>query len=234
MGTVIPTQRGDQHRNRDQTPHILPSLCPARAYTVVRNCASVSTAMPKQGEGTSPTNNADIGKTIARLLALNIPAKGKLVGRELIEAMPNGAPPEFTSAASRSEPGVAAHVNVVLTQRVRDTRRSTLMPRAPPGRRSGRTTEVVATCRDHRPANRYAKGSRSGHREPVQRRVPCRFRFARSAHLIFQGWPFPYIARAHSESAVRSVHGGTRSMRGKWHRMEARARASSTTERESS
>jgi hypothetical protein len=58
--------------------------------------------MPKQEEGTSPTNNVDIGKTIARLLALNIPTKGKLVGRELIEAMPNGATPEFTSAAPRT------------------------------------------------------------------------------------------------------------------------------------
>ena len=39
----------------------------------------------------APASNADLGKTIARLLGLTIPDKGKLVGRVLTEAMPNGA-----------------------------------------------------------------------------------------------------------------------------------------------
>ena len=69
----------------------------------------------------APASNADIGKTIARLLALNIPAKGKLVGRELTEATPNGAMPESHATTLRSEPDAAGHVTVVLTQTVGDT-----------------------------------------------------------------------------------------------------------------
>jgi arylsulfatase A-like enzyme len=72
-------------------------------------------------EDGAPASNADIGKTIARLLALNIPAKGKLVGRELTEAMPNGAMPESHATALRSEPDAAGHVTVVLTQTVGET-----------------------------------------------------------------------------------------------------------------
>ena len=69
-------------------------------------------------EDGAPASNADIGKTIARLLALQIPEKGKLVGRELTEAMPNGAMPSFQPGAVRSEPDAAGHVTVVLTQTV--------------------------------------------------------------------------------------------------------------------
>jgi arylsulfatase A-like enzyme len=72
-------------------------------------------------EDGAPASSADIGKTIARLLALNIPAKGKLVGRELTEAMPNGAMPESHATALRSEPDTAGHVTVVLTQTVGET-----------------------------------------------------------------------------------------------------------------
>lgn len=72
-------------------------------------------------EDGAPASNADIGKTVARLLALTIPDKGKLVGRELIEAMPNGAMPTFKADAVRSEPDAAGHVTVVLTQRVGET-----------------------------------------------------------------------------------------------------------------
>jgi arylsulfatase A-like enzyme len=72
-------------------------------------------------EDRAPASNADIGKTIARLLALNIPAKGKLVGRELTEAMPNGAMPESRAITLRSEPDAAGHITVVLTQTVGET-----------------------------------------------------------------------------------------------------------------
>jgi arylsulfatase A-like enzyme len=68
-----------------------------------------------------PASNADIGKTIARLLGLSIPAKGKLIGRELTEAMPNGTVPGSHSAALRSEPDAEGHVTVVLTQSVGET-----------------------------------------------------------------------------------------------------------------
>jgi hypothetical protein len=69
-------------------------------------------------EDPSPASNADIGRTIARLLQLKIPAKGKLIGRELTEAMANGAMPTARSAVIRSEPDAAGHVTMVLTQTV--------------------------------------------------------------------------------------------------------------------
>jgi arylsulfatase A-like enzyme len=71
-------------------------------------------------EDPAPASNADIGKTIARLLALKIPAKGKLVGRELTEAMPNGAMPSFTARAVQSDPDAAGHITVVQMQTVGD------------------------------------------------------------------------------------------------------------------
>jgi hypothetical protein len=67
-------------------------------------------------EDPAPASNADIGKTIARLLHLSIPSRGSLVGRELTEAMPNGAMPPFQSAALRSDPDAAGRVSIVLTQ----------------------------------------------------------------------------------------------------------------------
>ena len=72
-------------------------------------------------EDTLPASNADIGKTIAQLLRLQIPAKGKLVGRELTEAMANGVTPMARSAMIRSEPDAAGNVTVVLTQTVGTT-----------------------------------------------------------------------------------------------------------------
>ena len=68
-----------------------------------------------------PASNADIGKTVAALLALRIPARGKLTGRELNEAMANGTMPEAHSAVLRSEPDAAGHITVVLTQTVGET-----------------------------------------------------------------------------------------------------------------
>lgn len=47
----------------------------------------------------APVSNADVGKTIAHILGLNIKAKGRLVGRVINEAMPGGRPP---NAASRT------------------------------------------------------------------------------------------------------------------------------------
>ncbi len=70
----------------------------------------------------SPASNADIGKTVASLLGLKIPDKGKLVGRVLSEAMPNGAPPHATSSVVRSVPDADGHVTVVMMQSVGATR----------------------------------------------------------------------------------------------------------------
>lgn len=70
----------------------------------------------------APASNADIGKTVARLLGLGIPDRGELVGRVLSEAMPNGAMPQARSDVVRSQPDAAGHVTVVLTQTVGATR----------------------------------------------------------------------------------------------------------------
>jgi hypothetical protein len=66
-------------------------------------------------EDGAPASNADIGKTIASILNLRIPAKGKLVGRVLSEAMPNGAMPR---AELRYDTN---HVTVVVSQVVGET-----------------------------------------------------------------------------------------------------------------
>jgi hypothetical protein len=73
-------------------------------------------------EDAAPASNANIGKTVAKLLGLRIPDKGKLVGRVLAEALPGGTVPAVRSAAIRSEPDAAGHVTVVLTQTVGATR----------------------------------------------------------------------------------------------------------------
>jgi arylsulfatase A-like enzyme len=58
----------------------------------------------------APASNADIGKTVARLLDLDVKDRGKLVGRVLAEAMPNGAMPEWKRETRRSAPDALGHV----------------------------------------------------------------------------------------------------------------------------
>jgi len=55
----------------------------------------------------APSSNADIGKTVAQILGLDIPNKGKLVGRVLSEAMPNGKVPQFFARSVKSDTGAA-------------------------------------------------------------------------------------------------------------------------------
>ena len=66
----------------------------------------------------APASNADIGKTIARLLDLRIRDKGKLIGRVLEEAMPNGAMPKAVSSVRKSPPDAAGNVTTVLVQSI--------------------------------------------------------------------------------------------------------------------
>jgi hypothetical protein len=54
----------------------------------------------------APSSNADIGKTVAQILGLKIPNKGKLVGRVLGEAMPGGQVPRSFARSIKSEDGV--------------------------------------------------------------------------------------------------------------------------------
>jgi hypothetical protein len=70
----------------------------------------------------APTSNADIGKTMAQILGLRIPDVGKLVGRVVTEAMPNGSMPRWQSAFAVSDPDTSGHVTVVATQTLGSTR----------------------------------------------------------------------------------------------------------------
>ncbi|HEY1796427.1 MAG TPA: alkaline phosphatase family protein [Stellaceae bacterium] len=54
----------------------------------------------------APSSNADIGKTVAQILGLKIPNKGKLVGRVLSEAMPGGKLPQSFARSIKSDDGV--------------------------------------------------------------------------------------------------------------------------------
>jgi len=54
----------------------------------------------------APASNADVGKTLARILGLQIKDNGKLIGRVLTETMPGGARPRYVVRVMRS--GAAA------------------------------------------------------------------------------------------------------------------------------
>jgi hypothetical protein len=70
----------------------------------------------------APASNADIGKTLAQILGLKIADKGKLVGRVLSEAMPNGAIPKYVAKVMRSPAGANGLVTVLNYQLVGETR----------------------------------------------------------------------------------------------------------------
>jgi predicted AlkP superfamily pyrophosphatase or phosphodiesterase len=63
----------------------------------------------------APTSNADLGRTIAQLMQLDVTDKGKLVGRVIAEALPNGIVPEVTSRvvmSDRAPNGLATVLNM--------------------------------------------------------------------------------------------------------------------------
>lgn len=64
----------------------------------------------------APTSTADIGRTMVHLLGLNIPDVGKLVGRTITEAMPNGTMPKWQTERRASAPDVAGRITVVQVQ----------------------------------------------------------------------------------------------------------------------
>ena len=70
----------------------------------------------------APASNADVGRTIAQLMQLDVSGKGRLVGRPLTEALPGGAVPEVTSRVVVSEPAANGLTTVLNTQMVGDTR----------------------------------------------------------------------------------------------------------------
>jgi hypothetical protein len=70
----------------------------------------------------APTSNADIGRTIAQLMHLEVHDKGKLIGRVISEALPDGAVPEVTSRVIVSDPAPNGLVTMLDMQMVGQTR----------------------------------------------------------------------------------------------------------------
>jgi hypothetical protein len=70
----------------------------------------------------SPVSNADVGKTLAHILQLKIPAKGKLVGRVIGEALPGGKDPQVAGHVLRSKPAEGGLETVLEYQSVGATK----------------------------------------------------------------------------------------------------------------
>jgi len=68
-----------------------------------------------------PMSNADIGKTIAAILQLNVPSHGKLIGRVLEESFPNGVLPNVSKGIIRSLSVQNGLRTILNYQQVRDT-----------------------------------------------------------------------------------------------------------------
>jgi hypothetical protein len=70
----------------------------------------------------APASNADLGRTIANLMQLDVKDNGKLVGRVLSETLPNGAVPAVTSRVLVSDPAPNGLATVINMQMVGETR----------------------------------------------------------------------------------------------------------------
>ena len=70
----------------------------------------------------APVSNADVAPTLARLAGVEMPSRGRLVGRVLAEALANGAPVRWTREVVASEPGEGGLRTVLDVQRVGDRR----------------------------------------------------------------------------------------------------------------
>ncbi len=70
----------------------------------------------------APASNADVGKTMAELLHLTIPAKGHLIGRVLTEAFPGGTVPEYHASVLESEAAENQLKTVLRLQQVGETK----------------------------------------------------------------------------------------------------------------
>jgi Type I phosphodiesterase / nucleotide pyrophosphatase len=70
----------------------------------------------------APASNADLGRTIAQVMQLDVHDKGMLVGRVLSETLPNGTVPPVASRVMTSEPAPNGLVTVLDMQTVGATR----------------------------------------------------------------------------------------------------------------
>jgi len=67
---------------------------------------------------TLPVSNADVGATAAKIMGLTQSPKGKLIGRVMTEAMPNGATPQAYAGTVKSRPSANGLRTVLNFQRV--------------------------------------------------------------------------------------------------------------------
>src|SRR5258705_3521728 len=65
-----------------------------------------------------PVSNPDVGATAAKIMGLTQKAKGKLIGRVMTEAMPNGATPTAHAGTVKSRPAADGLRTVLNFQRV--------------------------------------------------------------------------------------------------------------------
>jgi hypothetical protein len=70
----------------------------------------------------APVSNADVGRTIAHILGLDIPAKGQLVGRAIEEAMPKGQMPKVEMQTLQSPPAANGLRTVLNYQQIGATK----------------------------------------------------------------------------------------------------------------
>jgi hypothetical protein len=70
----------------------------------------------------APVSNADVGKTLARILNLAIPTKGHLTGRVVDEALAGGKEPKFAKQVLRSAPDGKGTETVLELQTIGTTR----------------------------------------------------------------------------------------------------------------
>ena len=70
----------------------------------------------------APVSNADVGKTVARLLGLNVPFGGALMGRVIDEALQGGEEPPASRHVLRADPGARELATVLNYQQVGSTR----------------------------------------------------------------------------------------------------------------
>jgi hypothetical protein len=95
----------------------------------------------------APASNADVGKTLARILGLKIKDKGRLIGRVLTESMPGGTTPRYVAKVMRSDPAADGIRTVLDYQLVGHTRYFDAA--GFPGRTVGLTDTNVAAAITH-------------------------------------------------------------------------------------
>ncbi len=95
----------------------------------------------------APASNADVGKTLARILGLKIKDKGRLIGRVLTETMPGGAAPRYVAKVMRSDPAADGIRTVLNYQLVGNTRYFDAA--GFPGRTVGLTDTNIAAAITH-------------------------------------------------------------------------------------